>query len=294
MSMTNHVIEPNYPCCTVNHPQGYPKFLSASFVQVGQSGLAHALLSPASVSTTLPSGVSVTVICNTNYPFASVLQYTINATDAFTFFMRIPQWSTSEAFTISMNGQGLPAATPDPHSGMISVPLQQGASALVLTLQPSIYIENRANSTVSIHHGSLLYALDVGDTMQALEVSQQSGYGGPVPAQAHDYIMNNTLPWNFAIDPSTLAFHTNSSNSTSSGSDLPSPIWAAGAPPGWITAQACQIDWPIVHDVPAPVPLPGNRTCIGSAQEVILRPYGSLKLHMAEFPTVVLNSTSTL
>ena len=290
--MTNHLVEPNYPCCTVNHPQGYPKFLSASFVQVGQNGLAHALLAPASVSTTLPNGAAVDVICDTDYPFANALQYTINATSSFTFSIRIPQWSMSAAPTLSVNAQAIQAPTLDAHTGMISIPLQQGTSSLVLTFQPSISVEDRANSTVSVHHGSLLYALDVGEAMQALSVNEQSGYNGPVPPQAHDYVMNNTLPWNFAIDPSTLAFHTNSSNATTIGSDLPSPIWTRGAPPSWITVQACPIDWPIVDDVPAPVPLPGNRTCIGDAQEVILRPYGSLKLHMAEFPTTSVNLTS--
>ena len=297
----DRILEPNYPCCTVNHPQGYPKFLSASFATVGQNGLAHALLAPASLSTTLSNGAAVDVTCDTDYPFANVLQYTINATGAFTFSVRIPQWSTSSAPTVSMQGQVLPnPPASDAHTGMLSIPVSQGTTSLVLTLHPTISIEARANSTVSIHHGALLYALDVGETAQALGVDRQSGYTGPnVPPQAHDYVMNNTLPWNFAIDPSTLVFHRNNdsaaSNSSSTGGReglLPSPIWARAAPPTWMTVKACQIEWPIVNDVPGPVPLVGERECAeDSVQEVVLRPYGSLKLHMAEFPTVDLGST---
>src|ERR1700730_13202357 len=69
--------EPNYPCCTVNHPQGYPKFVAASWVTIGSSGLGHALLIPSALETTLDSGVTVQVEVETNYPFADVLSYRV-------------------------------------------------------------------------------------------------------------------------------------------------------------------------------------------------------------------------
>lgn len=44
----------NYPCCTVNHPQAYPKFWSHSFMTDEKSGsLIHALLGPATFSGTV-------------------------------------------------------------------------------------------------------------------------------------------------------------------------------------------------------------------------------------------------
>ena len=41
----------NYPCCTVNHPQAFPKFWANSFmVDQSDQSLIHAFLGPASFS----------------------------------------------------------------------------------------------------------------------------------------------------------------------------------------------------------------------------------------------------
>ena len=301
------VLAPNYPCCTVNHPQGYPKFLSASFVRVGRDGLGHALLSPASVSTTLPDGTLVIVICDTNYPFESTLNYTIESTNPFTFHIRLPTWSLSTSPLMYLNDSSYTPPLPNPHSGMLGILLPRGSHTLILTLTPTLRIAPRANATIAIYNGPLLYALDVGEAITILPPSMaaltRASPSSPptikssplnpspnttIPHQAHDYLINNTLPWAIALDPDTLVFHAfnTSDPSPPANASLPNPIWAYHAPASFITAQGCPIAWPLDHGVPARVPLPGQRDCTGVWREVVLRPYGSLRVHMAELPVL--------
>lgn len=113
----------NYPCCTVNHPQGYPRFWAHQFFtnQAGTS-LFHALLGPSTFSGMLgtSNGVKgdfifqspkfhsrrskIVVSVNTLYPFGSTLSYSITAARAFTFNIRVPAWARSSLSTIAVGG----------------------------------------------------------------------------------------------------------------------------------------------------------------------------------------------
>ena len=128
---------PNYPCCGVNHPQGYPKFLQAVFALSGQNGLAQTLLAPATVDTTLASGNQVSVTCKTTYPFGQTLSYSIQADKPFTFSVRVPEWSSSDvdpASNITINGasptssSSSPGPSFDPGTSMLSNPIPAGES----------------------------------------------------------------------------------------------------------------------------------------------------------------------
>ena len=284
-------LEPDYPCCTVNHPQGYPKFVSAMFVQNGNNGLAHGLLSPGSTTTTLPSGNNVSVSCDTQYPFGSTLAYTITASSAFDFSIRIPSWANLATASISVGGK-TSSLSPDAHSGLHTVSLGAGSSSITVTLwsdAPPLIIEQRANDSVSVFAGPLLYSLQITaqvTTHAPLDFAHSQPFpAGYAPAQALDYVMMPTTPWNYAIDTSTLVFHTNLTSST----NLADPIWAPGAPPTWLTAEACQINWPLYHSVPGPVPPQSARQCQGGTVNITMVPYASAKLHMIELPTVSLS-----
>jgi len=266
---------------------------------------------PAKVNTTTGNGVQVNVTCTTIYPFGNTLEYSISASGPFDFYVRVPDWYDPSASTIAINGE-LAAVAPDLQTGMTRLSILKGITSVSYVLNTSsVRVVARANSSVAIYHGAVLYALDVGQSVVALApdsfipinyvhedfapyTNEKPANLPPIPVQAHDYKFTNTRPWNIAIDVSTVEFHSGQDNGTGLAS-LPNPLWTPEGPPTYITARGCQIDWPIISGVPAPVPLPinGARDCTSPAMNITLRPYGSLKVHMAELPTVDLTLNRT-
>jgi hypothetical protein len=280
--------EPNYPCCTVNHPQGYPKFLSASFVRWNESGLAHALLGPSEVTTTTTTGARVHISCNTNYPFNYVLYYTIEADKDFVFSIRVPSWAIRDDTTFSINGQSPMTVSPDPHTGMHAIEVTAGTTVVIYELGADTRIERRANETISVYHGALQYAVSVTGNYSS-RPPQHYPEGSGAPREARDWTITPLSAWAIAIDPSTLHFVSNRSRDE----QLPNPVFAENAPPVAISALACEIDWKMTDGYASNPPNVGQRNCTGEPFTTFLRPYGAAKLHMAELPTVDLSSNSS-
>lgn len=315
-------LEPNYPCCTVNHPQGYPKFLSGMFVGAGENGLAHALLGPGKVETTLPSGVKVKVSCLTNYPFSNAFTYTVDSSAPFDFAIRIPGWHLLgpshkiEISTTSPTGQKSNDSViiyPDFHSGMQYLSLTEGTSTLSFTLAQDIQIMPRANSSIAVRAGALLYALQIPsyNTSTAVKAYNEAGTANPfspqtnasnspppvspvspsvngqIPQQVRDYQIfpKDGTKWAIAIDPKSLSFHSKFKTGESEGA-LPNPLWSdeGEGMVTWIDGKGCEIEWGIWKGGPGSVPT--ERKCLGKSFAVKLIPYGGAKIHMSEFPTV--------
>ena len=286
-------LQPNYPCCAVNHPQGYPKFLPATFVRNGANGIAHALLSPATMAARTASGIPVNITCQTNYPFGSLLYYTVTTPSPFTFSVRVPSWSDPAFTTTSVNGGAAMTVSPDTHTGMHDIAISSGTTMLTYNLSMAIRVEPRANNSIAVHHGPLLYALPLNPSFSSVPVP----YAG-APSQAQQWTITPSTPWNLAIDPSTLTFwpYDNRDNDP-----LPYPVWGDNKPPVSISALACEIAWDTVDQiVPAEVPWSGDglgdssvRNCTGRMHGVELKPYGSLRVHMAEFPYANLAGNGT-
>lgn len=289
---TTYGMEPQYPCCTVNHPQGYPKFITHSWVAIGDRGLGHALLGPTSVNTEVNGG-KVTIDCDTNYPFATSFTYTVENEKDFDFYLRVPEWvnigSSSLSISSSTVGIGRSATasaklTPQQSTGMHKIRLSAGRSTISYSIGIGPRVEKRPSDTVSIFYGNLLYALDVGYTKTT---SLPHAYGDPngpgidgLPFEKlRDEYVNATSDWNVAIDPSTIRY-----KGIGGGDELPDSIFEHGAPPNYMTVEGCQIKWDLKMGVSPDVP-PSDRTCVGSKKTYRLIPYGAAKVHMSELPT---------
>ncbi|KAI1341439.1 duf1680 domain-containing protein [Xylariaceae sp. FL0016] len=284
-------LEPNYPCCTVNHPQGYPKFLANSFVATQDGGIAHVLLSPGSVTTSL-GGNQVTIKANTNYPFDLELSYSITADADFSFYVRIPAWADASSTTSGPSSDASAAISPT-DQGLQKFAVPKGDSTVTVSLHTAPRVVSRANNTAGIYYGPLLYslALDFNETTRAPELYDGTGL---VPASSttgntHDHIIEATGTWNVAVDTSQIQVVQSQSET------LSNPIWAYGAPPVELRVAAVEIDWPIVFDTADDPPLDPKITGEPFAARFV--PFGSAKVHMAHLPVVQLdkvdlNSTS--
>ncbi|PIL24884.1 hypothetical protein GSI_12771 [Ganoderma sinense ZZ0214-1] len=263
-------LEPNYPCCTVNHPQGWPKFISNAFVTTAdKTSLVHVYLGPYSVNTTLANDNKVAVSVDTIYPFSDSLITTITADKPFTYYVRIPSWASNG--TIAINGEE-PCAV-QPTDGLQSIPVQAGSTNFTLNLPAEITVEARPRSSIAVHRGPLHYALDIQRSQKVLSQNANESL-------AVDLEFDATAPWEYAIDPCTLVFHANPpANGT-----IPSPIFDFGLSPYTITATACPITWGLAGDTFAMSP-PENPACTGAPVNITLSPYGATKLRISEFPT---------
>ncbi|KAJ7935218.1 hypothetical protein B0H13DRAFT_1700191 [Mycena leptocephala] len=271
-------LEPNYPCCTVDFPQGWPKFATNAFlVTPDKESLVHLYLGPFKTSTVLASDNAVTTSVETLYPFGDTLTTTITAAKAFTYLVRIPSWVTKG--TISVNGGPAEAVAPD-ENGLHAVSVGAGTTALVLEFPSEIRIESRPHGSIAIHRGPLNYAFDIPRTEKQLSVH-------PLEPRAVDmeFLPAAADAWQFAIDPDTLAF----TNTPPMSGVLPSPIYDAGLPPFTLSVSACPIDWPVAGDMFA-APPPENPTCLGAFQNITLWPFGAAKLRISEFPVAKIRS----
>ncbi|KIY62722.1 hypothetical protein CYLTODRAFT_383261 [Cylindrobasidium torrendii FP15055 ss-10] len=285
--------EPNYPCCTVNHPQGFPKFWANSFYTGnGNTELIHVFLGPLTYSGSV-NNAQVEVRVDTLYPFGNDLSYTITSDGPFTFKIRIPGWAT-DASSISVSGADPTSLSPDSENHQ-SISVEAGETKVSLSLGAELSVDERLNGAVSVSYGGLLYAVELAynDTVSpGLRSAQALGdvrnlypnapaeYLTPYDNNTVDHILLPTENWALAIDTSTLSINDKSGEVEA----MPFYAWESGAQPITFTALACDIAWDLAKNT-ASVPPQSPNACLGDSYNVTLVPYGAAKLRVAEIPT---------
>uniref|UniRef100_A0A0W0FV11 Duf1680 domain containing protein n=2 Tax=Moniliophthora roreri TaxID=221103 RepID=A0A0W0FV11_MONRR len=286
--------EPNYPCCTVNHPQAYPKFWSHAFFRdTSDNAIVHVFLGPAVYEADVG-----TVKVDTLYPFGTTLTYDITATTPFKLKIRVPEWAKKslDQSTIKVNDGEASALQPDETNSLHVVEVPEGNTKLYISLDAPVVVEERSNGAIAVTRGPLNYALEISnnvttaagtrsaqalDDVKRLFPNAPAAYLEPTDPNTVDNTLLPTSEWRLAIDPATLTLVDNSANTTS----MPFYAWESGAQPVWFTAQACQIEWGLENSTAA-APPQSPVACVGEKTEVKLVPFGAAKLRLGEMPVM--------
>lgn len=242
------------------------------------------ILMPATVFAII-NGKVVSIDSDTMYPFGDILKYTFQAGTDFDFYIRVPDWATT-ASGISINGKHSTPLKTTTSTPSYKVAISKGTTSIIVTLASEIRTVPKANNTIAIYHGALLYALDIEYTTTSHAADKWSSHE-PIPAsetdpRALDHELLPTSNWSVAIDASQLRFVS----SSPANEKLANPIYARGAPPVAIYAAATAIEWPETKGTSDLPPVEPN--VVGELYWAKLVPYGSAKLHMGELPTVSL------
>ena len=216
-----------FPCCTANYHQGWPKLANAIFgtnvSTVGFEGIVVLLWAPAAANT---SYGEITV--DTEYPFGDTATVTVvadpdqNATrDSIRgggggggaagggyLYLRVPGWASEAEIVPQWSGAERVVSTA---AAMINGTIQRlrlpggarGAKAVVqMNFRPSIRLEadglssaeppdTRGSISWSVHRGALMYSLPL-----HLKYRQTAHYF----AESNDYDVTPTSPWAWALD----------------------------------------------------------------------------------------------
>ncbi|OKO98056.1 hypothetical protein PENSUB_9636 [Penicillium subrubescens] len=274
-------LEPNFPCCTVNHGQGYPKYVASSYVREKEDHIVHALLGPTTLHTTV-NGKNVLISCKTNYPFSGKLVYAITSATDLNFSVRIPSWTNSTGHNnYTVNGSKPKPLAPD-FAGLQTVSIEKGQTQLEINLEFPVQITEPRNGSVAIHYGPLLYALDVKYANASYHSPLNWTDRAPLPTDqitpgTHEWVLDPTSDWQYAIDPTSVTVE----QLHNPDKDLQNPVWTRDAVPVALWVDAWLIDWAQSSGTAA-VP-PQNPIVTGNATRVRLIPYGAAKLRTADF-----------
>ncbi|KAI5306846.1 hypothetical protein KEM56_006825 [Ascosphaera pollenicola] len=293
-------LEPDYPCCLVNHHAGLPKILSGAFVKNGPKCLQHRFLVPCCVKTVLPGDNHVMIEAKTEYPFGHTIKYACSAYKPFDLEVRLPEWASSfSSMTIEDDdADAVVLMAPDsPPNASMRASLPPGISHLTVTLDLKIRIVPREHGAVAIYYGPLLYALEIAFDKTSFTPTIY-GYNEepltdiPDPDGKYKHVRDHYLvpkagaEWAVAIDTDQIRVHHRDTT------ELKSPIFAPGNPPTYLSVAAVKIHWPLVNGTAAAPPQGEDIKKEGEPFVARFVPFASAPLHMAELPTVKLPKLS--
>lgn len=261
-----------FHCCCYNLHMGWPKYVQYAWMATSDGGLAVVAHGPTTVTTTI-SGVNVSIVAQTDYPFGDTIRFSVTTSKPvkFPLLIRIPNWC--KVPLIRLNGEPVEGSVAGAFL-RISRTWQTG-DLVDAEFGSEISVATGATGAKTVWRGPLVFSLRIEERVELVT-------NGP-PGFDEFELMPDT-PWNYALELS---------NADGVGGEtlrrpMPTNPWrpqtaplrlrvSARRVPGWcLTAEDR-----LAQDVPSSPALP-----TGSSELVDLVPCGSQVLRITAFPSV--------
>jgi hypothetical protein len=257
-----------YRCCPHNYGMGWPYYVEEMWLATPDGGLCAVLHGPSTVTAKVAGGTPVTVVANTDYPFADTITFRVRPATpvAFPLLVRIPGWCGAPELVV--NG-GAVSVGAGPRYVTVNRTWYDGDTVtLRLPMRPTVRAWPGQHNAVSLTNGALTFALRIAENWVQT--------GGT--AQWPEYDVHAGSAWNYGLVPNAAL------TVSTGGGDLSNPFSPTTAPIQ-LTTTGQRIDAWQADSQRVVTPLQdGPVASLAPAEPVTLIPMGAARLRITTFP----------